>query len=315
MALVKKIVFYTLLIVILSWLLEYAVLNGIRKNKIGLYNKFNRIFHQQNNYDLLIIGSSRAEGHFNTKIIDSIVGCNSFNIGISGSNNAFTYGIYKTYLSKSKAPKIVVMNIDFHFSHHSSDTIYEFPRYFPYLDNEILYNELKQRDPRFYLFKYMPLYKLAFMGDKYLNIAARGYTGKPGIYDWDCYKGFQAINPIQFKDISKEDTSTYKGIILKENIDYLDSIISISKKNSTKVYIVVSPTYIKGSKRIVNLEEHMKGFEKVAKEREIPFMDYTKDSICYKGNLFADFYHMKKEGAVRFSSKFANDFKKLLSKE
>ena len=315
MALLKKIVFYTLVIVILSWLLEYAVLNGMRKNRIGIYNKFNRIFHQQNKYDLLIIGSSRAEGHFNTKIIDSIVGCNSFNIGISGSNNAFTYGIYKTYLSKSKAPKIVVMNIDFHFSHHSSDTIYEFPRYFPYLDNKLLYNELKQRDSRFVLFKYIPLYKLAFMGDKYLNIAARGYFDKPGIYDFDCYKGFQAINPIQFKDIAKEDSSPYKGTILKENIDYLDSIISISKKNNTKVYIVVSPTYSKGSKRITNLQEHLQGFEKLAKEREIPFMNYTNDTICYDEKLFADFYHMKKEGAARFSLKFSKDFKRILSKE
>lgn len=314
MAVLKKIVFYTLIVGILSWLLEYTVLNGIRKSKSGLYDKFNKIFHQKNDYDLLIIGSSRAECHFDPRIIDSITGYNSYNIGVSGSNNSFTYGIYKTYLAQSVAPKVVVMNIDFHFAHESSDTIYEFPRFFPYLDNELLYTELKKRDSRFLAFKYLPLYKLAFMGDKYLNISARGYFDKPGIYDNDCYKGFQAINPIQFRNISRENESEYKGSILKENIDYLDSIISISKKNNTKIYFVVSPTYIKGSKRMKNLEEQLAHFEKLAKEKGVAFMDYTNDSLCYNDKIFADFYHMKKTGAEMFSEKFALDFNNQLGK-
>lgn len=315
MTILKKILFYTLLIVVLSWILDLVIFEGIRKNKQGLYDKLNRIFTRENDYDLLIIGSSRAECHFDPKIIDSITAYNSFNIGLSGSNNSFTYGIYKTYLSKSKPPKIVVMNIDFHFAHESSDTIYEFPRYFPYLDNELLFKELKSRDSRFYAFKYLPLYKLAFMGDKYLNIAARGYLDKPGIYDADCYKGFQGINPIQFKDLSKEDSGSYNASILKENIDYLDSIISLTKKMNAEIFFVISPTYVKGSKRIINLDEQLTAFENLAKEREVPFMNFTNDSICYDPTVFADFYHMKKKGAQLFSRQFSYRFKALLEKQ
>ena len=313
MTTLKKILFYFFLVVVLSWILDLGIQQGIRSNRSGLYDKFNKIFQQQNNYNLLIVGSSRAECHFNPAIIDSLCGYNSFNIGVSGSNNSFTYGIYKTYLSKSAAPKVVVMNIDFHFAHESSDTIYEFPRFFPYLNNELLFDELKKRDERFYLFKYLPFYKLCFMGDKYLNISARGYINKPGIYDTDCYKGFQAINPIQFKNLSTEDAGSYKASVLQENRDYLDSIIVLSRKNNSKLVFVVSPTYIKGINRIVNQDEQIGVFESIAKKNDIPFLDYTDDPICSDSTLFADFYHMKKEGAQKFSLMFGHDLDSLLT--
>ncbi len=59
----------------------------------------------------------------------------------------------------------------------------------------------------------------------------------------------------------------------------------------------------------------MTRFEQLAKDRGIPFVDYTNDSLCYNDKIFADFYHMKKEGAELFSIKFANDFKQLLTKQ
>ncbi|HEY1037852.1 MAG TPA: hypothetical protein VGF30_00525, partial [Bacteroidia bacterium] len=128
-----------------------------------------------------------------------------------------------------------------------------------------------------------------------------------------CYKGFQAINPIQFKDLSAEDAGSYKASVLKENRDYLDSIILLSRKNKSKLVFVVSPTYIKGSNRIVNRDEQIQVFGAIAKKNNIPFLDYTDDPICSDELLFADFYHMKKEGAQKFSLVFGRDLDSLLT--
>lgn len=315
MKVLKKALFYFAIIWVLTWVVRSIIYTGIKRNESGLFDKFNTIFEKENNYNALFIGSSRAECHFNPHIFDSVTGLNSYNIGISGSNNSFTYGIYKTYLSKSEVPEVVIMNIDFHFAHESSDTIYEFPRFFPYLNNTLLYRELQKRDKRFFLFKYFPAYTLAFLDDKYLNIAFRGYAGKPGVYDLDCYKGFQPINPLNYKNIANEDSGKYKGWILKENMDYLDSIITLTEKNNSKLYFVVSPTYIAGTKRIVNYDELMKQFESLAKRRNIPFLNYNLDSLSYKEACFADFYHMKKMGADAFTRKFSYDFAKIMIKE
>jgi hypothetical protein len=308
MKVLKKAAFYFILVWGLTWAVRFVVYEGIRSNQSGLFDKFNRIFHGENTYDALFVGSSRAECHFNPRIFDSITGYHSYNIGVSGSNNSFTYGIYKAYLSRSKAPEVVIMNVDFHFAHESSDTIYEFPRFFPYLDNPILFDELQKRDSRFYLFNYFPAYSLAFMGDRYLNVSLRGYTGKESLYDKQCYKGFQPINPLNYKDLDSESVSSYKGGILKENSDYLDSIIQLTKKSNAKLYLVVSPTHIRGTNRLSNHEEILAQFRKRAGTNGIPFMDYTRDSLCYNNAYFADFYHMKKSGADLFSILFSRDF-------
>jgi hypothetical protein len=308
MKVLKKAAFYFVLVWALTWGVRFMVYEGIRSNRNGLFDKFNRIFHKKNAYDALFIGSSRTECHFNPRIFDSITGYHSYNIGVSGSNNSFTYGIYKAYLSQSKAPGIVIMNVDFHFAHESSDTIYEFPRFFPYLDNPVLFKELQKRDRRFYLFKYFPAYSLAFMGDRYLNVSLRGYSGKESLYDKQCYKGFQPVNPLNYKMLDSESVSPYKGRILKENTDYLDSILRLTKKNNSKLYLVVSPTHIKGTRRLVNHEEILAQFKQLAEANNVVFMDYTKDPLCYKDAYFADFYHMKKKGADLFSTIFSCDF-------
>jgi hypothetical protein len=315
MKVLKKILFYFVLLWGLTWVSRSILYEGIRSNQSGLFDKFNRIFHGKNEYNVLFIGSSRAECHFNPRIFDSITGSNSYNIGVSGSNTSFTYGIYKAYLSKSKAPETVIMNLDFHFAHESSDTIYEFPRFFPYLDNEILFKELQQRDRRFCLFRYFPAYSLAFLGDKYLNVSLRGFSGKAGIYDQQCYKGFQPIHSLNYKNVDTEDASVYKGSILKENTDYLDSIISLSKKNNSKLYLVVSPTYISGTKRLMNYVEIIGKFKELAETKGLVFMNYNNDSLCYRKEHFADFYHMKKSGADQFSTLFSTDFRDKFIKE
>lgn len=295
----------------LAFLVRFVLHEGIRKNKAGLFDKFNEVFHGSDFHEVIFVGSSRAECHFNPRIFDSITGLNSYNIGVSGSNNYFTYGILKSYLSNRKAPEIAIMNIDYHFSNESSDTIYEFPRFFPYLDNEILFKELAKRDKRFYFFKYIPFYSLPFLGEKYLNCAVRGYTNKQSSYDLNCYKGFQFIHPIEFKAIDKKDTVSYNASLLKENADYLDSIISICKTNKIDLYFVVSPAHTIVSSRIKNLDEHLSKFKSIAAKSTIPFFDYTNDTICKQDDLFADLYHMKKSGADLFTAKFAKDFKLL----
>ena len=311
----KKIITYTVLILILSYGIRFLLHNGIRKNKEGIFAKFNTVFSEKNDYNTLFIGSSRAECHYNPAIFDSITGFNSYNIGMQGSNNAFTYGVLKSYLVNSKAPQLIIMNLDFHFSNESSDTIYAYPRYFPYLQNSVLYSELQKRDKRFFAFKYFPLYSLAHMGDKYLNSSIRGYLGKKSPYDELMHKGNGKILPLNYTDLDTLPTGKYEGGILPENMDYLDSIVRLGNSINAKIYFVISPTYFKGSERITNLTAHLQRFKDFAKTKNIPVWDYTNDTICSQKELFADFYHMKGEGCDLFTRKFSREFKTSLSRK
>lgn len=316
MAVIKKIGLYFVILCSLAFLLRFVLHNGMRANQYGLFDKLNTIFHSTVSHELIFFGSSRAECHFNPRIFDSITGINSYNIGITGSNNSFTYGILKSYLSCRETPKMAIMNIDYHFANQGSDTIFEFPRYFPYLDNEVLFHELVTRDKRFYAFKYIPFYSLPFLGDKYLNSAIRGYSGSKSTYDASCYKGFLYINPIEYRKLDVTDTISYNAVLLKENVDYLDSIVNLCKQKQIKLYFVVTPAFSIAISRIKNFDEHIGKFRKVAEENSIPFFNYSNDTICKQESLFAyDPYHMKKEGADLFTKKFSKEFKSLLDKK
>jgi hypothetical protein len=311
----KKTITYLILVLLLSYGVRYVLHEGIRKNKYGIFDKFNTVFLKQNNYNTLFIGSSRAECHFNPQIFDSITGLNSYNIGMQGSNNAFTYSVLKSYLVNSKTPETIIMNLDFHFSNESSDTIYAYPRYFPYLSNPVLYEELKKRDKRFPVFRYFPFFSLAHMGDKYLNSSIRGYLNRKSAYDELMNKGNGKILPLNYTNLDTLPQGKYKGSILKENLDYLDSIVQLSKKLKSKLYFVISPTYVNGSTRITNLEEHLQHFRNFANNNNIHLWDFTNDELCYKKELFADFYHMKGKGCDAFTLKFSNSFKAVVSAE
>src|SRR5882762_1000467 len=79
--------------------IEYA---GIRKNKKGEFAKLNQAFEEKNNFDILVIGSSRAECEFYTPIIDSATGLHSFNIGMTGAVMPLIRATLEAYLVHSK---------------------------------------------------------------------------------------------------------------------------------------------------------------------------------------------------------------------
>ena len=306
----KRILLYIVLILSLLYLTRYVVHLGLRESKSGIFKKFSVMFLENNDYENIFIGSSRAECHFNPLIFDSITGFNSFNIGVSGSNNAFTFAILKSYLANSKPPRQIIFNLDFHFAHESSDTIYEFPRFFPYLSNDVLYKELNKIDSRFTLFKYFPFISLPQMNDKYLNWSLRGWLNQSSAYDRSGQKGNLKIIPLEYKNIDSIKQAPYKAYILQENLDYLDSIINLSHQINATLIAVISPTYKEGLLKITNYKEHLEKFSKFLKSRRVFLFDYSEDEMCVQKKFFADYYHMKGIGCDTFSLKFALDFKK-----
>jgi hypothetical protein len=78
--LIKKIIIYFLLITCSLYSLRYLHYYGLLKQKQGYYGKFNLAFFNKNKFNVLFLGSSRSEMHYDTKIFDSITGRNSFNL-------------------------------------------------------------------------------------------------------------------------------------------------------------------------------------------------------------------------------------------
>ena len=314
---IKKLGIYILITIILSYLIRDLIYVGIRKNTMGEYDKLNTIFQKQNHYDMLFMGSSRAESHFNPQIIDSIIHTDSYNIGLAGITTPLALACLESYLIHSSMPKYVVLNIDFHSFTGNEDTIYRFPKYFPYLSNNLLYEKLKEKDKRFYWFKWIPFYSMPFFSDKYLDASFRGYLGLRNESDKLYVKGYVPVSYEYAKDADTLGYYYYDHMLMpkEEVFQSIDSIIGVCRKNAIQLVWVISPVYHKLTESVINRNELLHRLKEVAKSNNIVLFDYTYDSLCYNKYLFNDPGHLNEKGSRSFSVKFAQDFCNISKKQ
>lgn len=252
------------------------------------------------------MGSSRAEMHFNPKIIDSITGLNSYNIGISGATPKISLAILKTFCLQHKAPKFLIYNLDYFALKYDSNKLYSFPRYFPYLQNTVLRKELNQIDNRFTSFYYNPFHSLPYSQIDYLSASLHGWFNVPGKYDTLCYKGYQTaeINAPLHRSVKKP---VYSFIHLT-NRQYIDSIIQFSKTNNIKLLLVCSPILNNGANEVINKTQIVTQIQNIAYLNGIQYWDYSEGNISKNQSLFVDNKHMNREGSALFSALFSKDF-------
>ena len=299
----------TYLIVCICILFVYRSLLyiGIRKNKQGIFNKYNEIFLKQGNtYDVLFLGSSRAEMHFETKLFDSITHLNSFNLGVSGASIKVNYLLLKTYCQQHQVPKHVILNIDYFSLKSDIDMLNDFPRYFPYLNNQFLRAELNGVDHRFNSFYYNPFHSLPYTQIEYLSASLHGWLNINGKYDTLMYKGFQTMPPNEHGEILKT-TPIYSFISIK-NRQYIDSLISFSKKNQIQLTLITTPIYGGGHHQVLNKSRLVNQLNHIAFINHIPYYDYT-DSLKFNNpELYFDNEHLNLTGAKKFSTSFSRVF-------
>src|SRR4051812_41524192 len=112
-ALVNGCVFIVVFLSIL-FALQYIVEKGLRKSHMQYYTSWNEIYDARVNADVVICGDSRAKLTYSPKILDSVLGTNSYNIGINGAMLPLQLARLKIYLQHNKKPKYIIQNVDFY---------------------------------------------------------------------------------------------------------------------------------------------------------------------------------------------------------
>ncbi|MDQ3111749.1 MAG: hypothetical protein M3R17_17810 [Bacteroidota bacterium] len=289
---------------------EYA---GIRRNAKGEFAKLRQTFIDTNNFDLLVIGSSRAECEFYTPMIDSLTGLHSFNIGMIGSVMPFTRATLEAYLVHSSAPQYVVLNLDLHSLSDNPDTVYNFPRYFAFLENEKLYEGLKARDKRFFYFKHFPVYSMPYYTSRYFNSSLRGWAGKSGKYDADYTGGFAPhIKNDRLGDLDTMTIPEFNHPVPALIWQELKKIVQICREKKIKLILTTTPLFHRWEEKVVNYQQILSQFRAFAYNQKLPFIDLSHDSIRFSKELYADPAHLAKPGALLFTSRFCADLRQYL---
>jgi hypothetical protein len=260
-------------------------------------------------YDILLLGSSRTCYHINPKVVDSVTQMSSYNVGIAGAKFPEMIMILQCYLKNHKPPKYLIMDIPHAGFDPDQRPIYNPNMYYPYLDNDIVYNSLKS-ESRVGLLKHLPFLQLTEADDAMRQGAILGLLGGKSLNDSEFYKGYLQNGTDTLKLPFKKSFKNINKPVREEGIALFKQIIEICKKNNIKILAMYPPVY-KFSNEDMNPEFFPKA-EEVCKTYGIPFINYWQIPMSQDHTLFQDEIHLNKSGADIFSEIIAKDFLKIL---
>lgn len=270
--------------------------------KQGYYRKYSEAFLERNSYNTLFLGSSRAEMHYAVRVIDSLSGWNSFNLGIAGASPKISYHALKIYLKRSAAPERLFMELDLHHLRHSDSRLMDFNNFFPYLKDPDVRRELSALEPRMGLFYYMPYYSLPFTGIRNLSTALHILLGIPNQSDHMYYKGHVAEDI--FPSLKFIPSQPEPVFLSRHNREYLDSLVQLCKFHNIRLSFVSSPVFAGGRLDFRFKAELLRELRNYAAAKGLDYYDLSSLPFCRQRELFIDHQHLNARGAELFSRYF-----------
>jgi hypothetical protein len=310
---IKKILWFFLIVIFVVCSLHIS-LDLVLKSEKSCNSTWTNLFIGNISTDIVIIGNSRAEAHYNPDVISKITGLECYNLGLSGTP-INTYNIrWNTYINRNKLPKIAIIDVDYNFL-GTTNGLYEKFQYLPYV-NEVEYqNAVKEFDNDVFLDQYCPLYKyrgnfnplIASIKSFFFNDCKTIINGfKVNRSDWD----EDEWNTFKSKRINEvvDEKTFFKNY--EKGFNQLDDLLKFCKQNKIEAYMFWSPQY----KEVQKFKESQRIYvdsllRVIANNYNFEYINYSNDKIVYNKSNFYNHSHLNFKGANTFSKSIGNYIK------
>lgn len=293
----KQIVSFGLLMVLFLCLVEIGLRFHVKETFSPKFLK------EENYYDIVIIGNSRANHHVNPQILDSIMGCNAINLGFDNCCADYQSARLLQFigLTGNRYPGMILWNIDFISLGQSMgfESNYGFPYFlFPdslsskYDNSFFHYPTFVQRSVFLYYWKRQCEFPL--MIEAGINNNTKGFYNSD--IKWDG------------SSLDKIDTIAYLYNHLTEKI-FVNTINNL-KSHGTQVVFFYSPLYYKAIEKIPSINQMHRKFDSIASIFDIPILDYFDCDISHDTSYFYNAEHLNNKGARLFSKRLSAEIKK-----
>ena len=293
---------------VFAFAVDYAITTGLRRTDIRKYAVWNDIYASRANADLLVMGSSETWTGYNTYLLDSLLGVNSYNIAIDG--HAFRYQKlrYETYCRFNDKPKTIIVNLDPGSLWTDEGYAYEREQFFPFICDQCLIDQIA-KDKRITFFdRYLPFYRYyGYREDIENGIAS--FFGKRTFVDGNLHKGYRGEGSV-WKPANLSLDTVFSAST--KMADDLNVFVSERKSEGINVILVEFPEYYKLRKKYSNLDEIETIYRTIAQHNEIPLLDYSHASICNDTKYYYNFSHLNKMGSDVFTELLCQDLDSLL---
>lgn len=265
--------------------------------KGGTTREMNNIcLHKQ--YDVIVMGSSRAHHHYVPEIISDSLGMSCYNTGIDGNGIILMYGIYQMILDRYK-PSLIIYDLSKGFDLYENPIDQNNTRYVsmlkPYARRPKMDEIFKSLSWQEWVKTYFSLYCFNsitvttirdYLFERPFNVD--GYEKETGVMNYE-------------PTTSESEDS---GILDSLKLFYFEKYLRSLRENHIPVVCVLSPRYrSESSWRFQPLFD-------LCTQYDVPVLDYYTDTtFSTHRELFKDATHMNDRGARLFTSQLVNDLK------
>lgn len=253
-------------------------------------NKIENVIHTPNKkYDVIIMGTSRANNHFVTELFEK-EGLRAFNYGISGAHLFETSLLLKLMVANKYEIKNLVLEADLSICNEKRDEGTT-ARFMPYIhQNEIIKKHYKN-EADFYQIYYLPFYRYIKFDNK---------IGFREVYDVTAKKTTNTLHNKGYyplithkKGNMKNDISSLKVIRNK----YYEEIKQICKDNNIKLTVVMTP-----------MCANTKGLNYFNKVQQLYPEIHNFENVVTDDKYFASCGHLNDEGARIYTKRIIKEF-------
>ena len=253
-------------------------------------NKIENVIHTTNKkYDVIIMGTSRANNHFVTELFEK-EGLKAFNYGISGAHLFETSLLLKLMVANKYEIKNLVLEADLSICNEKRDEGTT-ARFMPYIHCNEIIKKHYENEADFYQIYYLPFYRYIKFDNK---------IGFREVYDVTAKKTTNTLhNKGYYPLISHKKGNMKNNISSLQPIrnKYYEEIKQICKQNNIKLTVVMTP-----------MCENTKGLEYFNKVQQLYPEIHNFENVVTDDKYFASCGHLNDEGARIYTNRIIKEF-------
>ncbi len=295
-----------------AFVCDHVVSRGLRETRHLEFAEWNDIFDGAIHADVVVSGSSRAYVQVDPRILDSLLKCTSYNLGMDGSDFLLQSARLETYLKFNRKPKIILQILEAR-SLEKLDNIFQYEQFFPYFSDSSLHNVIRQYQtysPAEYkipFLRYRHDHRLITLGLlEYFHLYHVSTNGKDR-----GYAGVERRWDDSFQKFIRDHPNGYRVKVDVPLVEIFENYLQKCKANNIAVVMVYAPEYKDAHRYITNRDSIMYLYRNFSTTYGVPFLDYSDSIISSNKNYFYNSQHLNKRGAEKFSRMLARDVEAL----
>lgn len=305
---ILKLIIFLSLVSVAVLAIEYRIRHDINNDFMAYKYRYDELFNNKTNAELLIIGTSHAAHGIVPRNIN-VNGYEVYNFSFNGAGPSFIYDLYKNIINPYYTkPKLIIYEVNWFM-----------------FDSKIFWRKISQD------YKYMSSENVFKITNNNLSTVMMPYDYLRITHESDVFRAVKSsFKHRKFDNILIDhydngfvpnetsyntDNSSFEVHNNATEINCLETLAALIKSQKIPLVFVETPEHLNDRKSVNLITENNKLISSIAKKHGIEFLNYNdglKSNINSNKRYFSDPGHLNYLGARTFSNMLSKDINNLI---